>query len=98
VHKLAVFDPTEILFMKTATESRSKLFSIVEENLPHLTITTIDRRYWAEKTGHEYVDQLALKDDLESIKLSLEGNYFAACCLAAVCRESIPPHIPPFSL
>jgi DNA mismatch repair protein MSH4 len=73
--------------MKTATESRSKLFSIVEENLPHLTITTIDRRYWAEKTGHEYVDQLALKDDLESIKLALEGNYFAACCLAAVCRD-----------
>lgn len=84
VQKLMVFDPTEILFMKTAKESNSKLCAIVEENLPQLRITTIDRRYWAENRGHEYVDQLALRDDLESIKISLEGSYFAACCLAAV--------------
>ncbi|EEP81197.1 hypothetical protein UREG_06039 [Uncinocarpus reesii 1704] len=83
IQKLAVLEPTEILFMKTAKEPRSKLYSIVEENLPQLAVTTIDRRYWAEKSGHEYVDQLAFKDDLESIKISLEGNYFAACCLAA---------------
>ncbi|WEW61371.1 MutS protein msh4 [Emydomyces testavorans] len=83
IQKLAVLDPTEILFMRTAKEPRSKLYSIVEENLPQLTITATDRRYWAEKTGHEYVEQLAFKDDLESIKISLEGNYFAACCLAA---------------
>src|SRR5438034_8095348 len=84
VHKLAVFDPTEILFTKTAKDPRSKLYSIVEENLPHLRIVTLDRRYWAEKTGHEYVEQLAFSEDLESIKVSLEGNYFVACCLAAV--------------
>ncbi|KMU91108.1 DNA mismatch repair protein mutS [Coccidioides immitis H538.4] len=84
IQKLAVLEPTEILFMKTAQTPKSKLYAIVEENLPQRTITAIDRRYWAEKTGHEYVDQLAFKDDLESIKLSLEGNYFASCCLAAV--------------
>ncbi|KAG5288289.1 DNA mismatch repair protein similar to Msh4 [Histoplasma ohiense] len=83
IHKLAVFDPTEILFMKTAREPRSKLYSIVEENLPQLTVTSIDRRLWAERAGHEYVEQLAFREDLESIKMSLEGNYFATCCLAA---------------
>ncbi|KAL1956145.1 hypothetical protein VTO42DRAFT_7580 [Malbranchea cinnamomea] len=83
VQKLVVFDPTEILFTRTAKESCSKLYSIVEENLPHLNITAIDRRYFAEQTGHEYVEQLALKDDLESIKLSLDGIYFAICCFAA---------------
>ncbi|KAK2774629.1 MutS protein msh4 [Onygenales sp. PD_12] len=83
VHKLAVFDPTEVLFMKTAKDPRSKLYSIVEENLPQLTITAADRRLWAEKTGHEYVEQFAFREDLESIKMSLEGSYFAACCLAA---------------
>lgn len=84
VHKLAVFEPTDLLFMKTAKEPRSKLYSIVEENLPQLKITAIDRRFWSERKGHEYVDQLAFKDDLESIKMSLEGNYFATCCFAAV--------------
>ncbi|PGH05308.1 DNA mismatch repair protein MSH4 [Blastomyces parvus] len=83
IHKLAVFDPTEVLFMKTAKEPRSKLYSIVEENLPHLTVTSVDRRMWAERTGHEYVEQLAFREDVESIKMSLEGNYFATCCLAA---------------
>ena len=84
IHKLAVFDPTEILFMNTAKEPQSKLYSIVEENLPDLRITTIDRRYWSEKTGHEYVQQLAFQDEIESINVFLGGNYFAACCLAAV--------------
>ncbi|PGH12679.1 hypothetical protein AJ80_06622 [Polytolypa hystricis UAMH7299] len=83
VQKLGVFYPTEVLFMTTAKDPKSKLYAIVEENLPQLTITAIDRRLWAEKTGHEYVEQLALKEDVESIKVSLEGNYFAACCLAA---------------
>lgn len=71
--------------MKTAREPRSKLYSIVEENLPQLTVTSVDRRLWAESAGHEYVEQLAFREDLESIKISLEGNYFATCCLAAVC-------------
>lgn len=84
VHKLAVFDPTEILFMRTARDSRSKLYSIVEENLPRPRIISLDRRYWAEKTGHEYVELLAFSEDLKSIKVALEGSYFAACCLAAV--------------
>jgi len=84
VNKIGVFEPTEILFMNTARDSQSKLYSIVEENLPDLRITTIDRRYWAEKTGYEYVERLAFPEDVESIKISLGGNYFAACCLAAV--------------
>ncbi|KAK2754230.1 MutS protein msh4 [Arachnomyces sp. PD_36] len=86
IHKLAVFDPTEILFMNTAKEPESKLYSIVEENLPELRITTIDRRYWSEKAGHEYVRQLAFQDEIESINVFLGGNYFAACCLAAALK------------
>lgn len=76
--------------MNTARDSQSKLYSIVEENLPQLRTVTVDRRYWAEKKGHAYVDQLAFKEDLESIRMSLEGNYFAACCFAAVCWHDTP--------
>lgn len=84
VHKLAVFDPSEILFMKTSKEPRSKLYSVVEENLPQLTVKAINRRYWSEKIGHESLKLLAFEDDFESLKITLEGNYFAACCFAAV--------------
>ena len=78
VHKLAVFNPTEVLFMSTAAEPKSNLYCIVEENLPGVTLTVIDRKYWAETSGHEYVQQLAFPEDMESLKVSLGGNYFAA--------------------
>ena len=71
--------------MSTAARPpKSNLYSFVEENLDWLTIETVDRKYWNDITGMEYIDQLAFKGDKDSIKVSVEGNYFAACCFAAV--------------
>ncbi|GFF60312.1 mutS protein homolog 4 [Aspergillus lentulus] len=84
VTKIAVFEPTEILFMSSAKES--KLFYIIRENIPETTYTFLDRRYWSEKVGHEYLDRLAFPQDVETIKTTLGGNYFASCCLAAVLK------------
>jgi len=84
-HKLFVFQPTEILFMNTAAQPESKLYSIIKANLPHIRVTVIDRKYWVETIGVEYIYQLALKQDLEALKVSVEGNYYAICCFAAVC-------------
>ncbi len=85
-HKIKVFNPTEIIYMSTAAES--KLLSIINENLGvdefDILMTSIDRRYWSETTGFEYVQHLAFPDDLESLKVSVGGNYFATCCFAAV--------------
>lgn len=85
IHKLAVYEPTEILFMTTAAQPKSNLFSIVEVNLPQLRITVIDRKYWAETAGIDYIQQLAFKQDVEAIKVSVGGNFYATCCIAAVC-------------
>lgn len=86
-HKIKVFSPTEIIYASTAADS--KLLSIIEENLEveknNITMSMIDRRYWSEGIGHEYIHQLALPEDLEALKLSLTGSYFAVCCFAAVC-------------
>lgn len=71
-----------------STAKDSKLLSIVQENVEvernDILMTSIDRRYWAETTGYEYLQQLAFHDDIESLKISIGGNYFAACCFAAV--------------
>lgn len=86
IHKLKVFSPTEILYPSTAAES--KFFSIIAENVRRddreVMMTEIDRRYWSESTGHDYVRQLAFPEDLEALNVSLSGNYFAACCFGAV--------------
>ncbi len=85
VHKLWVFQPTEILFMTTAAQPKSKLYSIVETNLPQLRITVVDRKYWSETAGVEYIQQLAFKQDVEAVKVSVAGNFYATCCFSAVC-------------
>lgn len=86
-HKLKVFSPSEILFMKSPIDTQ--LPSIVRENLEveagGIDMHSIDRKYWSESSGHEYIQRLALQDDLESFKSSAGGYYFAICCFAAVC-------------
>lgn len=82
VTKIGIFEPSEILFMSTAKES--KLRYIIEENLPEPILTFVDRRCWSDKAGHEYLDRLAFPDEVNSLKVTLRGNYFAACCFAAV--------------
>jgi DNA mismatch repair protein MSH4 len=93
VHKLKVYGPSEILIVSTAASPRSKLFSIIEENLEDIgsKLTLLDRRYWAESTGYEYIQSLAFKEDVEAIKVSVTGNYYAVCCMAAV--SVLPTHL-----
>lgn len=90
IHKLQVYGPSEILIVATAASPKSKLFSIIEENLEDIgsKLTLLDRRYWAESMGYEYIQTLAFKEDIEAIKISVTGNYYAVCCAAAVCHES----------
>lgn len=98
IHKLWVFQPSEILFMNTATQPKSKMFSIIEANLPTYLpssrITIIDRKYWSENTGIEYIQNLAFKEDVEAIKVSVGGNFYATCCIAAVGVWIVPSPIP----
>lgn len=90
LHKLRVHGPSEILIVSTASSPKSKLYSIIEENVEVIEskITLLDRRYWAETTGYEYIQQLAFAEDVEAIKISVSGNYYAVCCIAAVCPRS----------
>jgi len=86
---LSVYAPTEILVVSTAAQPKTKLFSILEDNLDDIgsTMILLDRKYWAETTGVEYIQQLAFREDVETVKISLHEKYFAICCLAAVCYE-----------
>jgi len=63
---------------------KSKMYQVVEENILGARIITVDRRYWSEAAGLEYIQQLAFVEDVEAIKIAIGGNYFATCCLAAV--------------
>ncbi|EDU45523.1 DNA mismatch repair protein mutS [Pyrenophora tritici-repentis] len=88
VHKLKVYGPSEILIVSTAASPKSKLFSIIEENIDDIgsKLTLLDRRYWAESTGYDYIHSLAFREDVEAINISVMGNYYAVCCIAAALK------------
>ncbi|KAL8832463.1 MAG: hypothetical protein Q9170_004874 [Blastenia crenularia] len=86
LHKLIVYDPTELLFMTTAAQPKSKLFSIVELNIPNLPTTVIDRKYWSETSGLEYIQRLAFKQDVEAIK-----NPKSKHCLYGLVNQTLTP-------
>ncbi|KAL2403207.1 MutS protein-like protein 4 [Exophiala dermatitidis] len=87
-HKLMVHEPTEVLYMAQAADS--KLVSIISENLDvdngGPVGTKLDRRYWSESSGYDYLQRLAFPDDLASLKLALAGNHLAICCFSAVLK------------
>ena len=86
LHKLHVFEPTEILIPNTAAgPTKSKLVQVLQATLEiSAQINPISRKYWDETLGVEYIEQLAFQQNVEAIKVSIEGNFFATCCLAAV--------------
>jgi DNA mismatch repair protein MSH4 len=69
------------------------MYQIVEENIPGARIITVDRRYWSEAAGLEYIRKLAFVEDVEAIKVAIGGNYFATCCFAAVRQNHESPFV-----
>lgn len=96
LNKLQVFDPTEILIVSTACppNQKSKMFQVIEGNILGAKIISVDRKYWSEASGLEYVSQLAFMEDVEATKVAIGGNYFATCCFCAVGRLCIPILLP----
>ena len=91
VQKIAIFGPSELLIMQTAAHPKSKLYSIIEENLEDLdcTLTLLDRRYFKETAGLDYIRDLAFHEDVDTVQSALTGKFYAVSCFAAVKQDSI---------
>ena len=91
LNKLQVFDPSEILIVSTSgpPNPKSKMYLVIEENILGARIVTVDRKYWSESAGLDYIQQLAFLEDVEAIKSAIGGNYFATCCFSAVGYETV---------
>ncbi len=85
LNKLQVFEPTVILIITSCgPPNPSKMYLIIEENILGAKIVMVDRKYWVESAGLEFIQQLAFTEDVEALKVAVEGNFFATCCFAAV--------------
>lgn len=97
LHKIQVFEPTEILIVSTAgpPNAKSSMYSCIEEQIIGSKLVSIDRRYWSEIAGLDFIKQLAFAQDVQALTVAIGGNYFATCCFAAVCdgRLSFLPNL-----
>lgn len=87
IHKLTVFEPSRVLIVATACppNTKSSLCSTIEEELPGVLVVPLGRQYWSETAGLEFIQALAFKEDVEAIKVAIEGNFYATCSFSAVC-------------
>ncbi|RYC60541.1 hypothetical protein CHU98_g5673 [Xylaria longipes] len=95
VHKIQMYEPSTILMVNTALppNPKSNLVSIIDAELPGTTIEPLDRKYWSEHAGLEFIQSLAFRDDLEAIKVAIGGNFYAAVKYVELsCRVSIAAH------
>jgi len=89
IHKLAVFDPLEIVMPEpNIIPQKSKLCRIIEENLPGASIVAGPRRHFREDLGMEYINQLTLEEDLESVKVAISASYYAIAAAAAIIKHA----------
>lgn len=97
-HKLTVFEPSRILIVSTACppNHKSSLCATIEEELPGVPIVPLDRKYWSETAGLEFIQALAFREDVEAIKVAIEGNFYATCSFSAVSVIEIPIDGPKF--
>jgi DNA mismatch repair protein MSH4 len=63
------------------------MYCLIEEKVTGAKIVSLDRKYWSEIAGLDFIQQLAFVEDVEAIKVAIDGNYFATCCLAAVSQS-----------
>lgn len=86
IHKIQMYEPSTILMVNTAfpPNPKSNLLSIIEEELPDTTIEPLDRKYWSERAGLEFIQTLVFREDYEAINVAIEGNFYATCSFAAV--------------
>lgn len=86
INKIQMRLPSRILFTTTACppSAPSTLYNLVEEHVADAQIVPLDRSAWSETEGIEYINNLALKEDVDPLKVSTNGKFYAIGSFAAV--------------
>ncbi|XP_053326326.1 mutS protein homolog 4 [Spea bombifrons] len=82
ITRLQILSPLEILMSNTACESGSstKLFRLITESFKDVSFTSVQRKYFNETKGLEYIEQLCAPE-FGTVLMEVQSKYY---CLAAV--------------
>ncbi len=86
ISTLHAHTPSKVLIpsMSCLPGSRSSLFGSLKTNFPGIPIEPLDRRYWSEGDGLDFVQALAFKEHVEAIKFAIIGKFYATSAFSAV--------------
>ncbi|XP_075304759.1 mutS protein homolog 4 [Odontesthes bonariensis] len=82
ITRIHILVPVEILMPDTASEKGkgTKLFRLITENFPGVPFTAVQRKYFNERKGLEYIQQLCAPE-FGTVLMEVQAKYY---CLAAV--------------
>uniref|UniRef100_A0A667XC79 DNA mismatch repair protein n=1 Tax=Myripristis murdjan TaxID=586833 RepID=A0A667XC79_9TELE len=87
ITKLHVLVPLEILMPDTASEKGkgTKLFNLITENFQGVTFTSIQRKYFNESKGLDYIQQLCAPE-FSTVLMEVQAKYYCLAAAAAVLK------------
>ncbi|XP_061896651.1 mutS protein homolog 4-like isoform X2 [Entelurus aequoreus] len=79
--------PMEILMPDTASEKGkgTKLFNLITENFQGVAFTAIQRKYFNEKKGMEYIKQLCAPE-FSTVVMEVQAKYYCLAAAAALLK------------
>ncbi|XP_044079862.1 mutS protein homolog 4 isoform X2 [Siniperca chuatsi] len=87
ITKIHILVPLEILMPDTASEKGkgTKLFSLITENFPGVAFTAIQRKYFNERKGLEYIQQLCAPE-FGTVLMEVQAKYYCLAAAAALLK------------
>ncbi|XP_061859958.1 mutS protein homolog 4 [Colius striatus] len=87
ITKLKILTPLEIIMSNTACDAgnTTKLFSLITEHFKNVTFTTVQRKYFNETKGLEYIEQLCASE-FSTIVMEVQSKYYCLAAAAALLK------------
>ncbi|XP_030643259.1 mutS protein homolog 4 [Chanos chanos] len=87
ITKLHILMPLEIVMSDTTSErgQENKLYSLIMENFSSVSFTAIQRKYFNEKKGLEYIQQFCAAE-FTTVLMEVQNKYYCLAAAAALLK------------
>ncbi|KAI4879092.1 hypothetical protein NFI96_014431 [Prochilodus magdalenae] len=87
ITKLHIMMPSEILMPDTASEKGqgTKLYNLITENFSSVAFTAVQRKYFNERKGLEYIQQLCAPE-FSTVLMEVQTKYYCTASAAALLK------------
>uniref|UniRef100_A0A8C5ESD8 DNA mismatch repair proteins mutS family domain-containing protein n=1 Tax=Gouania willdenowi TaxID=441366 RepID=A0A8C5ESD8_GOUWI len=87
INKICILMPIEIVMPDTASDKgkRTKLFTLITENFPGVAFTAVQRKYFNERKGLEYIQQLCATE-FSTVLMEVQTKYYCLSAAAALLK------------